>query len=100
METMGTPASLPHLKMSRENPAPVKIRSIFSSMALWTREANWRTANMILMPIMPLVRRLAVLISFFSSSTVIPVAPMTPIPPALATAAARGAVETRIAIPP
>ncbi|OQA07733.1 MAG: hypothetical protein BWY65_01765 [Firmicutes bacterium ADurb.Bin373] len=100
MDTIGVSDSLPHLKMSLEKPAPVIIRSIFSSIAVCTRAANCLTANMMLMPMIPFELRRAVLISFLSSSSDMPVAAIMPMPPALATAVASGAVDTRIAIPP
>ena len=82
---------------------------------LWTADAyqgapaavvisprNSRAATMALMPMMPFppVSFLASRISLRSSSNAMPDAAMSPIPPSCATAAAKRAVDSLIAIPP
>ena len=98
--TIGVPDSLPNPNISREKPAPATTRSIPSSMAVFIITAKERAATIMLMPIIPSVRDLAKRISLRNSSTVIPEAAIRPMPPSRATAAANGAVERRIAIPP
>ena len=99
--TIGTPASLHHVNTSREKPAPAITRSIPSSSAAWTSSLNLRTATMMLTPMTPpSAMARAVRISSRNSSTVRPLPAMMPIPPAAATAPARGASEIRTAMPP
>ncbi len=93
-------ACLHNLNASREKPAPEIIKSIFSQIAVLTKSANSSHATIMLTPIIPLLNSLASLMWRLSSDGCIPEAPMTPIPPSLATAAAKGAREILTAIPP
>jgi hypothetical protein len=97
---MGTPASAVHSNTSREKPAPEITRSMPSASAVLTRSAKLRTATMTFTPMTPSVTALAARISAASSSGVSPDPAMMPMPPASATAAARGASEMRTAMPP
>ncbi|MPM55629.1 hypothetical protein SDC9_102426 [bioreactor metagenome] len=100
--TIGVPEALPIPNISREKPAPATIRSMPSSIAVSTSPANTLAATIAFIPIIPLpfVSARARRISYRSSSKVIPDAAIKPIPPSLATAAAKRAVESLIAMPP
>ena len=102
MGTTATLCSRPTAKISLEKPAPATIRSIFSSAAVLISPRNSRAATIALMPMMPFppVSFLASRISLRSSSNAMPDAAMSPIPPSCATAAAKRAVDSLIAIPP
>ncbi|TXT46623.1 MAG: hypothetical protein FD137_1230 [Spirochaetes bacterium] len=116
-ETMGTSLVLePAMNSGRftGKPAPEKMMSIFSSMAVFTRSAKLVKATMMLTPRTPWLSSLARRISRLrartlaprkslkpsGSSSPMPAAAMTPTPPALATAAASPEREIPTPMPP
>jgi len=78
----------------------VTIMSTPASIDAITTSMNWRTANMMLTAMIPLVICFARRMSSLSSSIGIPDPPIVPMPPHSATAEASDEVDMRTDIPP
>ena len=98
---MAVPEAFPQANMSREKPAPATTKSIPSSIAVITIPLKSWAATMAFIPIIPFgASFLAKRISYLISSYGMPEMAIRPIPPSFATAAAKRAVDKRIAMPP